>query len=37
MATTPTLEWTQLLGSSNSDASYALTTGLEGAISKNFL
>ena len=32
MATTPTLEWTRLLGTSNEDVGYALTTGLDGAI-----
>ena len=36
MATTPTLEWARLLGSSGYEDSRAVTTGLDGAISKNF-
>ena len=32
MATTPTLEWTRLLGTGGSDHGKALTTGLDGSI-----
>lgn len=32
MATTPTLEWTRLLGTNFSDHSRAVTTGLDGSI-----
>jgi hypothetical protein len=32
MATTPTLEWTRLLGTGGSDHGKALTTGPDGAI-----
>ena len=32
MATTPVKAWTKLLGTSDADGAYALTTGLDGSI-----